>query len=329
MEISLTEWDEFFRLHSHAHFLQSGAWGELKSAFGWKPVRLICGESGVQILFRRLPGGFSVGYIPKGPVVTSPELMAEVDRVCVQNRAIILKVEPDQWEPDAFSTIPGENCQPARPIQPRRTVVIPLEGSEEDILARMKQKTRYNIRLAMKKEVEVKPSSTVEEFYEIAKVTAQRDQFGVHSLKYYQRVYELFHPHGNCELLTAYYESKPLASLFVFAFGEHSYYLYGASSDLERNRMPAYLIQWEAMRWAKQRGCSTYDLWGIPDLEEDELEKSFTHKDSHEGLWGVYRFKRGFGGEIWRSVGACDRIYRKGMYALYNRVMRLRGIEGD
>ena len=144
-----------------------------------------------------------------------------------------------------------------------------------------------------------------------------------------RRCYDLFRSSGNCALLTAYYASQPLASLFVIARGEMAYYMYGASSDCERNRMPAYLIQWEAMRWARQKGCRYYDLWGIPDLEEDELEESFQHKDSHEGLWGVYRFKRGFGGETWRTVGAWDRVYNKRLYSLYQLLMRFRGSQGD
>jgi lipid II:glycine glycyltransferase (peptidoglycan interpeptide bridge formation enzyme) len=193
----------------------------------------------------------------------------------------------------------------------------------------MKQKTRYNIRLAIKKEVEVKSSSNIQEFYEMAKVTSGRDGFGVHSQTYYQKVFDLFGTNGNCALLTAYYDSLPLASLLVIARGEMAYYMYGASSDCERNRMPAYLIQWEAMRWAKQKGCRYYDLWGIPDLDEDELEGSFQHKDSHEGLWGVYRFKRGFGGETWRSIGAWDRVYMKKLYSLYQLVTRWRGTQGD
>ncbi len=329
MEISLSEWNEFFELHSNAHFLQSGAWGELKSASGWKPVRLRCGQAGAQLLFKPLPAGFSVGYIPKGPIGFCAGLLEEIDRVCIQNRAIFLKIEPDVWEPAEARGLPGESFRPSRPIQPRRSVVVNLDGSEDDILARMKQKTRYNIRLAQKKEVVVRPSADVSEFYQLAEVTAQRDKFGVHSRGYYQKVYDLFHESGHCEILSAYYNDQPLASLFVFAFGEHAYYMYGASSDIERNRMPAYLIQWEAMRWAKQKGCKYYDLWGIPDREEAELEDGFTQKDSHEGLWGVYRFKRGFGGQVWRSVGAYDRVYRKGLYWLYSLVMRLRGGEGD
>jgi len=148
-------------------------------------------------------------------------------------------------------------------------------------------------------------------------------------LQYYQTFHDLFHKTGECELLTAYFGTQPLASLFVLAKGDRAYYLYGASSDLERNRMPAYLIQWEAMKWARNKGCRTYDLWGIPDMDEDALEGAFQEKHSHDGLWGVYRFKRGFGGNVLRSVGAWDVVFHPGLYKLYSSYMNRRGGTSD
>jgi lipid II:glycine glycyltransferase (peptidoglycan interpeptide bridge formation enzyme) len=101
----------------------------------------------------------------------------------------------------------------------------------------------------------------------------------------------------------------------VFARGPRAWYFYGASNDEERNRMPTYLLQWEAMRWAKARGCEEYDLWGVPDVDEATLEADFANRS--DGLWGVYRFKRGFGGTLSRSVGAWDRSYLPLAYPLY------------
>jgi peptidoglycan pentaglycine glycine transferase (the first glycine) len=101
----------------------------------------------------------------------------------------------------------------------------------------------------------------------------------------------------------------------VFRLGVRAWYFYGASSDEERNRMPTYLLQWEGMRWAAGQGCLEYDLWGIPDEEEAVLEEQFSNRS--DGLWGVYRFKRGFGGEMTRSVGAWDRVYNPLLYRLY------------
>jgi peptidoglycan pentaglycine glycine transferase (the first glycine) len=120
---------------------------------------------------------------------------------------------------------------------------------------------------------------------------------------------------GQVALFLAEYEGRPLAGVMVFALGETAAYLYGASSNEERQRMPTYAVQWAAMEWAKARGCQRYDLWGIPDAPEEELETNFA--DRHDGLWGVYRFKRGFGGQVQRTVGAADHIYNKLVYKLY------------
>ena len=330
MNVSLAAWNEFLSQYPNTHFLQTGAWGELKSRFGWKVIRIINGNSGAQLLFRPLPLGYSIGYLAKGPVGDAVELYEEVEIACREHHAVFLKLEPHYFEDSVAAYIPlMKNLVASKPIQPRRTVIVSLAGTEDEILNRMKQKTRYNIHLAEKKEVVVRPSIDVDEFHKMAQVTAQRDAFGVHNLAYYQAVYDLLHTEGSCELLTAYYGNQPLAALFVVAGDETAYYLYGASYDLERNRMPTYLIQWEAMKWAKQRGCLNYDLWGIPDLDEQELEGSFQEKHSHDGLWGVYRFKRGFGGEVRRSVGAWDKIYHKGIYRLYEGYVNLRGGQGD
>jgi lipid II:glycine glycyltransferase (peptidoglycan interpeptide bridge formation enzyme) len=146
-------------------------------------------------------------------------------------------------------------------------------------------------------------------------LTGGRDGFGVHSLEYYRRAYDLLHFKDMCEILMAEYEGQPLAALFVARHGNRAYYLYGASTDKERNRMPAYLLQWEAMKWAKDRGCKEYDLWGVPDEDEAILEANFEKRQ--DGLWGVYRFKRGFGGQLKRADQAMDRVYHPLMYWAY------------
>jgi len=328
-EANLTDWNQFLEFHPNAHVLQMGEWGELKKDFGWKPVRLILDrETGAQILFRRLPLGLTLGYMPK-PVgskqwmknseqwtVDSDQFWKEVDSVCKQNRAIFLKIEPDVWSLD-FNLQPSTfNLRPSpHNIQPPRTIVISIKEDEEKILARMKPKCRYNIRLAEKKGVTIRAWDDISAFHEMMTVTGGRDNFGVHSKEYYQRAYELFHPKGTCELLVAEYEGKPLASLMVFANGKRAWYVYGASNDQERNRMPTYLLQWEAIRWAKARGCDEYDLWGVPDENEETLEANFESR--HDGLWGVYRFKRGFGGELKRAAQAVDRVYNPLLYWIY------------
>jgi lipid II:glycine glycyltransferase (peptidoglycan interpeptide bridge formation enzyme) len=325
-ELNLPEWNQWLADFPEAHFLQQGEWGELKADFGWKPVRLVNGGAGVQILFRSLPLGFSLGYIPKGPVGENWEtLWVEIDAVCRANRAVFLKVEPDAGENelDDRMIFQDHGFQPSpHNLQPKRTSVLEIGGEEDQILARMKQKTRYNIRLAGRKGVVVRPSDDLNIFQSLMDVTGERDAFGVHNMAYYRRVYELFHPLGMCELLIASYQDKPLAGIMVFARGNRSWYIYGASNNLERNRMPAYLVQWEAIRWARGRGCTSYDLWGVPDEDQETLEADFMERS--DGLWGVYRFKRGFGGHIRRTAAAWDKVYNRVAYLAYQLLIARR-----
>lgn len=321
-----TEWDNFIAARG-GHLLQTWAWGELKSRFGWLARRVRVGEGAAQILFRRLPLGLSVAYVPKGPVLDwadqkqSQALLAAMHKLARQERAIFLKIEPALLmtapEADQVETLFHQaSFSSAAPIQPRTSQVLSLKGDEAAILMEMKQKTRYNIRLAQKKEVQVRVGARpdIKIFYDLACITAARDRFGVHHLEYYQTAYDLFAP-DRCALLIAEFEAGPLAALLVFCQGQQAYYFYGASADQHRNLMATYLIQWAAIRWAKARGCTHYDLWGIPDAPPARLEAEFQQR--RDGLWGVYRFKRGFGGEVVRSVGAYDYVYNPVLYRLY------------
>lgn len=330
-EVSLQDWNQYLEKYPQAHILQTGEWGELKSAFDWEPVRIIPDEGpGAQILFRRLPLGLTLAYLPKPAfsgqqAAFNEQFWAEVDLVCKQHRAVFLKMELDLWgNTGSFPDTSHPSLRISKHnIQPPRTIVVDLQGSEDDILARMKQKTRYNIRLAGKKGVTVRPWDDLPAFHEMMLVTGGRDGFGVHSLEYYQLAYELFHPKGMAEMLVAEFEGVPLAALMVFAHGRRAWYIYGASNNKERNRMPTYLLQWEAMRWARSNGAEEYDLWGVPDEDEQTLETQFT--DRSDGLWGVYRFKRGFGGEVKRAAQALDRVYNPWLYKVY--LLRMAGRE--
>ena len=322
--VSLIEWNQYLQSHPNAHLLQTGEWGELKSGFGWEPVRIISGGVGVQILFRKLPLGFTIGYMPKPIFIelfleNRNSFWQEADSVSKRLRAIFLKIEPDSWNDPTFSQGMSRVRIISHNIQPPRTIIIDIKGTEEEILGGMKQKTRYNIRLAEKKGVIVRAWNDIESFHKMMLVTGERDRFGIHSLEYYLRAYELFRPTGMCELLVAEYEGKPLAALMVFARGRRAWYFYGASTDEGRNRMPTYLLQWEAIKWAKACGCEEYDLWGVPDEDEKTLEANFETR--HDGLWGVYRFKRGFGGELKRAAQAMDRVYNPLLYQVYVRLV--------
>lgn len=321
-ELTSQQWDQFLENYPEAHLLQTSRWGKLKSGFNWNPVYIRSEEAGAQVLFRELPLGFSLAYLPKGPIGQNWEaLWPEIDRVCRKRRAIFLQVEPDAMEPADPRLL--EAFKGFRPslgtVQPRRTILIDLRGTEEDWLERMKQKTRYNIRLAERKEIVIRKSENLAAFQHLMEITGDRDGFGVHSQEYYQAAFDLFTPDDSCALMVAEFQEKPLAALMAFQHGKRAWYLFGASSNEERNRMPTYLLQWETMRWAASKGCLEYDLWGVPDAEEADLEAQFS--DRSDGLWGVYRFKRGFGGSIVRAAGSWDRVYQPVLYNLYRSWM--------
>lgn len=324
--VSLAQWNIFIKDCPQAHVLQSPAWGELKSQFGWESCWVIHGKLGAQVLFQKIPLGYQVAYLPRGPISSEGKVFDhpdwegfqnDLDILCRQRKTVFLKVEPDCWQDEDKSISPPEGYRvSAHSIQPPRTILIKVDESDDEILARMKSKTRYNIRLAKKKGITIRQIDTVEPFYGLLESTSDRAAFGIHTEEYYRIAFDLFQKSGECQLFLAEYEGIPLASIMVFVRGSRSWYFYGASSNQHRDRMPTYLVQWEAIRWAREQGCLNYDLWGVPDEDAETLEKEFTER--HDGLWGVYRFKRGFGGELKRVCGPWDRVYHPGIYFLYS-----------
>jgi peptidoglycan pentaglycine glycine transferase (the first glycine) len=336
---SREQWDEFV-LKRGGHLLQSWGWGEFKSRFGWETERLAVGDAGgelqgvAQVLVRRLPLG-SMAYVPKGPVASPDDgeawarllwLLRDFGR---ERGVTFLRVEPD-WEgefPLSQLFVEEGFRVSGQAIQPRTTIVVSLEREEEEILAEMKSKTRYNVRLAARKGVTVREGGEedVSLFYELMEETRERDAFGIHDEQYYVEAWRTFVAQDQARLFLAFYGDEPLGGLMAFAFGSTAYYLYGASSDRHRNLMPNHLLQWRAMLWARERGCTSYDLWGIPD-EAGEDEEDMEEVLGRGGLWGVYRFKRGFGGRVVRYCPSYDYVYSSVLYWLGTRVYpRVRG----
>jgi len=337
------QWDAFVAAHPHGHLLQTSAWGQLKADFGWQPSLVtLCDAhgqivAGAQVLYRSVRRALpsTLGYIPAGPLFpasgdTSADRMLwqALDRDARRHGAIALKVEPCDWytpQPGLSDRLAAAGLHSASPtIQPPRTIVLELSVDEETILKRMNQSTRYKAKLGPKKAVVVRQGTLadVDRFNALLAITGARDAFGVHAPAYYRRAFELFAADNRCALILASYEGQDLAGVFVFRQGTQAYYLYGASSDIERNRMAPFIAQWEAIRWARAHGALTYDFWGIPDHDEASLEAAFENR--RDGLWGVYGFKRGWGGEVRRSVGAWDRVYVPPLYALYRRLLARR-----
>jgi peptidoglycan pentaglycine glycine transferase (the first glycine) len=341
LEKSPTAWNQALAKLPNPHPLQSWAWGAFKSRWGWsaQPLLLTVAESSWEplaaalVLKRPIPRlPFAILYVPKGPVLDyhdgplRRQLLAQLEQVARRERAIFIKIDPEvvsSWGEEKERPSPTGRAFieelkargwrfSADQVQFRNTVELPLEQPEADLLAAMKQKTRYNIRLAERKGVTVRRGAPAD-FPAIAQMyqeTAARDGFTIRPLDYYLDAWQTFYQAGMAQPLLAEYEGQPIAAVVLVRFGDRCIYMYGASSEQERQRMPNYLLQWEAIRWAKTQGCAVYDFWGAPD--------EFTESDR---LWGVWRFKAGFNGQVVRHIGAWDYPVRPLWYWLYTAVI--------
>jgi lipid II:glycine glycyltransferase (peptidoglycan interpeptide bridge formation enzyme) len=290
-----------------------------------------------QILRNGFAARLSILYAPKGPLLDwSNELLRnrvlnDLQSFARKQGAIFLKMDPDvvlgtgiPFSEDDLADSGGQAVMSelvrrgwrssSDQIQFRNTVLIDLTPTEEELLARMKQKTRYNIRLAEKKGVILRVG-TQKDFGMLHKMYAEtsvRDGFVIRDEGYYETVWKLFMDSNEpaCEPLIAEVEGESVAAIFVFYFAGRAYYVYGMSRNLHREKMPTYLLQWRALKRAKARGCRVYDLWGAPDM--------FNESDS---MWGVYRFKEGLGGKVVRTLGAWDFAPNPFWYKLYSEII--------
>ncbi|NCP86527.1 peptidoglycan bridge formation glycyltransferase FemA/FemB family protein [bacterium] len=315
-------------------------------------------EAAALVLKKKLPAAglaarLCLLYCPKGPnldwsdVPLRTRVLADLERFARQQGAIFLKLDPDVRLGTGIPATESESADPAGAairaellrrgwrfsadqIQFRNTVLLPVSASDEEMLARMKQKTRYNLRLAAKKGVRVRVGGEKDWplLYKMYAETAARDGFVIRDENYYRTVWKLFsgspveqlQPENRkteqpaaaplAEPLIAEVDGEAVAAIFLFAFAGRAYYVYGMSRTAHREKMPAYLLQWEALQWARAQGCAVYDLWGAPDV--------FDESDS---MWGVFRFKEGLGGTVVRTLGAWDFVPNPLWYALYIKVV--------
>jgi lipid II:glycine glycyltransferase (peptidoglycan interpeptide bridge formation enzyme) len=333
-----SQWDRALAALPLAHVLQCWDWGDFKGRWGWQPTRLLFEREGrplaaAQILRRRLPyAPLSVSYVPKGPALdySDASLLASVlstlEGYARRWRSIFLKIDPDvrlgvgpdeaplQAEAGAvLQTLAARGWRPsAEQIQFKNTVLVDLTADEAGLLAAMKPKTRYNIGLASRRRVSVHAGGEPDlpAFYKLYRETARRDGFLIRPPAYYLDVWAQSLLNGWARLLLAEVEGEVVAGLMLFLFGRTAWYMYGASSDRQRHLMPSALLQWEAIRVAKQSGCTRYDMWGAPD-----------RFDEGDSMWGVYRFKTGFGGETVRGLGAFDYPPSARLYWAYTVAM--------
>lgn len=319
-------WNTTLATLPQRHVLQTWEWGQFKQRWGWTPhYYLDTDNPAAALVLRRTftPLNFNLLYVPKGPALDYTNA-ARVDAVLGQlvtiakrHRAIFIKIDPDLPAPDRSILLDRGWRFSAEQIQFRNTMLIDLTRSEDELLAAMKPKTRYNVRLAAKKGVTVRAGTMadLDGLYALYAETARRDGFIIRPLDYYRDAWGSFIRSGLAQPLLAEVDGCVVAGLILFHFADRAWYMYGMSGGQHRDKMPNYLLQWEALRWAKANGCQTYDLWGAPD----QLDES-------DAMWGVYKFKEGLGAEFAPHVGAHDFVISRFGYWLYS-VARPRVLE--
>jgi len=346
------EWNALLSHEVGGHILQSWEWGQFKERYGWKAAYLSWRDSQNQakalalVLKRTIASRFSILYCPRGPILDwsdtelSSKILSELSTYAKSENAIFLKIDPhlvletgppespasstDQDGPLVTQQLQTLGWRPSsEQIQFQNTMVLDLRTSEDNLLKKMKQKTRYNIRLASRKNVKVRKGEAedLDLLYQMYAETAVRDRFTIRDPVYYQDAWGKFLEVQMAQPFIAEVDGAPIAGIIVFQFGETATYMYGMSRALHRDKMPNHLLQWEAIKWAKSLGCKTYDFWGAPD-----------HFKADDPMWGVYRFKGGFGAKIVRLVGAWDYPVRPIFYRLYSvilpRILKIMRIQG-
>ncbi len=340
-----TEWKDLLTTLPGGHLLQSWEWGHLKELYGWQAHRIAWREQGTphaaaQILRRAIviPGlrdRLSILYCPRGPALDWSDetlrkrVLSELCQYAQRQGAIFLKIDPDLAigfglpnEPDAEEDPLGQEVleelretgwrSSIDQVQFRNTLLLDLTKPEDELLSAMKQKTRYNIRLAGRRGVTVRHGNLedIGLLFHMYAETSVRDNFPIRNPAYYQDAWGEFIRLGMAQPLIAEVGSKPIAALIVYRFKDTATYMYGMSRSIHRDKMPNHLLQWEAIRWAQQVGCLTYDFWGAPD-----------HLTPEDPMWGVYRFKLGYGARLVRTLGAWDYTSKRFQYWLYTFIM--------
>ncbi len=286
------------------------------------------------IIRRRFAAQLCILYCPKGPLLRWEDaalrrrVLDDLQQFARQQGAIFLKMDPDVV---LGVGVPGTQEDQPNPaglevqqdllargwgystgqIQFRNTVLLDVSLPDEDVLARMKQKTRYNVRLGPKKGLRVRVGDQPDwpMLYRMYAETSVRDGFVIRDEAYYRTVWQIF-ARSSSALIAETDDGEAVAGVYLFHFAGKAYYMYGMSREAHRELMPNYMLQFEAMRWARQQGCRVYDMWGAPE-----------QFDESDPLWGVFRFKEGLGGQVRRTLGAWDFAPNRLWYGLYTQVM--------
>jgi len=312
---------------------QSWAWGDLKSRFGWQPVRLATrdGRAAAQMLIRPYRG-LAVAYVPRGPILSpdadrNANLIRELVRLARARRAAFLRFEPDVLQDDPAAEPLRASLRSLgfrtsdRTLQPRSTIRLDLTPTEKQLMAAFSKGHRADIRRAERDGVVIRVVAADESavLHQMLTATNERKSFGFHSASYYGLLLEAFGDAARLQI--AELGGVPIAASLVLAWNRHGTYLAAGSNAIGLEHRAAHLLQWHAIRWAKERGAQTWDLWGIADargryeiatadgsMPANELA-ALEMAAKGDPLDGVYRFKKGWGGKVVRALPAFDRVF--------------------
>jgi lipid II:glycine glycyltransferase (peptidoglycan interpeptide bridge formation enzyme) len=335
---------EIGSLDCNIELLQSGYWARLKERFGWvaHAFRVVLRNESCPLLLlsRRLAPAFTLVYVPLGPSIAEPEKGREELLISLSHKIAACRdregrpVLPEDafairfdlpWYRAGLGNFPESMNEQTRlrkaavDIQPASTVVLDIRPPEQDIIAAMKHKTRYNVRLSLRKSIQVTESGAedLSLWYDLYQRTAERDRIAIHSREYYHAQFRLASEYEGrapeYRLLLARSEGEVLAGIIVATWGKKAWYLFGASGARKRNLMPTYALQWRAIQMARERRCESYDLFGIPPSS-----------DPDHPMHGLFQFKTGFGGTIINRYGCWDVVLNRSKYALYRKAERAR-----
>ncbi len=363
-KLNSTKWNRFVAASHFGDVMQCLEWGEVKRG-DWQPIPFAIEDGDTfkataLVLKRKLPLGRSILYVPRGPILdwndrdAARQIVKKLRNAARAHRAILIKIDPAVPSSTRSSNgidktlrelgfVPSLDATSGfGGTQPRCVMKTDISGSEDEVQARFHPKWRYNIRYAHKKGVVVKTDCTrddIQTFHKLYAITASRDGFTGRPLSYFEKMLDVLEAQGLAKLFLTFFDGKPLSGAICFLLPPQCWYVYGASSNEERNKMPNHAMQWAMMQWARENGCTIYDFRGVADetkssetksekpdttssTRSDETtktdDKSGDKADNH--LQGLNRFKAGFGAELVDYVGEYDMVLNPQFYWLWTNL---------
>lgn len=300
------------------HPLQSNFWGYFREKTGVKVVR----KNDLQLTIHPIPHTkYNVGYFPKGNDITK-KMLDDLLEIGKSNNCIFIQIEPNVEKIETKNYNFKNLYKSAHPIFTKYNFILDLTLSEEELLKNMNQKTRYNIRLAQKRGVEIiedNSNSAFEEYLRLTKETTERQKFFAHNEKYHKILWETFKENTDKEfsihLLKAIYNKEVLVTWILFVLGDTLYYPYGASSTKYREVMASNLMMWEAIRFGKKLGLKKFDMWGAANVVDPKPDNIY---------YGFHRFKEGYGPKHVEYIGSYDFVINKNLYFIFKILDKIR-----